>query len=70
MPVPTPSNNEDMDNFMDRCMSDNNMQDEFPDRTQRVAVCTRSWDEKQKEYINDANTQLNKAKNGLTRNKK
>jgi len=31
MPIPKPKNDEDHDEFMDRCMGDDVMNDEYPD---------------------------------------
>lgn len=46
MPVPRPQGNENRDNFLKRCMGDEVMAAEYPDRDQRYAVCTRQWEEK------------------------
>jgi len=37
--MPTRNTNESEDNFISRCMSDEQMKSEFPDETQRFAVC-------------------------------
>lgn len=42
MPLPTPEANESQDDFVGRCMS--LMQDEFPDSSQRAAVCHAQWE--------------------------
>lgn len=39
MPIPTPQQNEDKNEFIARCMSDNTMMNEFPEAAQRLAVC-------------------------------
>lgn len=39
MPLPKPRKNEERDNFIGRCMSDETMKSEFPSHTQRGAVC-------------------------------
>jgi hypothetical protein len=39
MPLPKPRKNEDKDVFMKRCMSDDVMKKEFPDKDQRLAIC-------------------------------
>ena len=49
MPIPRPRTDENKDDFMSRCMSDDNMQEEFPDDKQRVAVCYDQWRKKEKE---------------------
>lgn len=40
MPIPKPNSGEDRDKFINRCMKNEVMKREFPDNTQRVAVCT------------------------------
>lgn len=40
-PIPSPSGGEDENTFISRCMSELN--DEFPDESQRAAVCYKSW---------------------------
>jgi len=45
MPLPKPKSNEDKDTFIDRCMGDENAVEEFPDESQRRAVCESQWDE-------------------------
>ena len=39
MPIPTPSSGESDEDFLNRCMDDSKMVDEFPDEVQRFAVC-------------------------------
>ena len=39
MPLPSRKEDESRENFMSRCMSDNNVSKEFPDGKQRTAVC-------------------------------
>lgn len=43
MPVPKPRKDEKKDKFIKRCMSDKKMNEEFPDKAQRFAVCNTSW---------------------------
>jgi len=43
MPLPTPQNNETESEFIERCVQDNTMQNEFPDEDQRIGVCYRQW---------------------------
>ena len=45
MPIPTPQSGDDRIAFMERCMEDSTMQVEYPDRTQRFAVCMAQWQE-------------------------
>lgn len=46
MPIPKPTNDENRDSFLSRCMSDDKMLEEFPKPTQRMAVCIQSWNDK------------------------
>lgn len=39
MPIPSRKKDEDRKSFMSRCMSDNKMNEEYPDQKQRTAVC-------------------------------
>jgi hypothetical protein len=39
MPLPTPKPGESSTDFMDRCMTDPTMREEYPDEDQRAAVC-------------------------------
>lgn len=43
MPLPKPSSGETEDAFMKRCMGDDKMGAEYPDKDQRVAVCMTSF---------------------------
>lgn len=43
MPIPEPSSDESRSEFIERCMNDSTMEDEFPDRNQRLAVCESRW---------------------------
>lgn len=47
MPIPKPTSNENEDNFISRCMSDDKMKEEYPDEDQRFAVCQNAWETKQ-----------------------
>jgi len=44
MPLPKPKKNESQDDFMDRCMSDKVMKEDYEDEKQRYAVCQTQWD--------------------------
>lgn len=44
-PMPDPRDDESEDAFMDRCMSDDVMVEDFPDEDQRFAVCQDLWDD-------------------------
>lgn len=49
MPIPKPKKNEEKDKFIDRCMSNDTMNEEYPDSKQRYAVCMSQWENKDKE---------------------
>jgi len=44
MPLPNPGPKESHDKFIDRCMGDDLINDEYPDSKQRMAVCSSIWD--------------------------
>ncbi len=46
MPLLKPNDGETKKEFIDRCMADDTMQEEFPDKSQRYAVCLAQWDER------------------------
>lgn len=43
MPVPKPNSGESQDDFIGRCMEDETMVSEFPDKDQRSAACFDAW---------------------------
>ncbi len=43
MPIPKPVPEESEDKFMQRCMIDNVMVDEYPSIYQRRAICAKQW---------------------------
>jgi hypothetical protein len=47
MPLPKPSVGESRNDFMDRCLSDAKIVNEFSDQDQRVAVCVTQYEGKQ-----------------------
>ncbi len=51
MPLPTPDkeNGETKKSFIERCMGDSTMLNEYPDNKQRYAVCESQWDNKKEE---------------------
>ena len=54
MPLPKPRKSEKEDDFIDRCMGDEVMVEEYPDESQRRAVCQTQWDEsKEKDKTKD-----------------
>jgi len=46
MPLPTPNKRESEKDFIDRCMGDSTMTREYPDSSQRRAICQKQWDSK------------------------
>lgn len=49
MPIPKPGVNENRNDFIKRCMADNVMVSEFSDESQRMAVCSEAWKNKNSE---------------------
>lgn len=41
MPIPKRKSGEEAQDFMGRCMTSSVMKSEYPDQSQRVAICTR-----------------------------
>ena len=46
MPLVKPKKDESKDDFLDRCMGDKIMNEEYPDNKQRYAVCNSLWESK------------------------
>ena len=44
--LPTPNGGEDKDQFINRCMANDKMNNEYPDEDQRYAVCQKQWEKK------------------------
>jgi len=49
MPLPTPNKEENKQDFISRCMSDEKMKEEFEGNGQRYSVCERQWGESKDE---------------------
>jgi hypothetical protein len=47
--MPEPREGEDHDEWIERCMSDPEQQESFPDPDQRLAVCESKWQQKQED---------------------
>lgn len=45
MPMPKPKSGEKKKDFLNRCMADDVMNDDYPDNKQRYAICNTQWDE-------------------------
>lgn len=56
MPIPTPHEGEEQDAFINRCMGNPTMNEDFPDQEQRSAVCFRQWREAHGETASDGTT--------------
>lgn len=48
MPIPKPTEDEEQDAFLDRCMSDPVMTEDFPNEEQRLGVCAIRWEGRDK----------------------
>lgn len=48
MPIPEKTKKEKESSFMNRCISDKIMKEEFPDIKQRIAICIQKKNEKNK----------------------
>lgn len=55
MPLPSPRKDESKEDFLQRCMGDEVMNQEFPDRSQRYAICLNIWEDKKKGEENEGN---------------
>lgn len=51
MPIPKPTPTEDVDKFIDRCMSDENMNTDYPDQKQRYAICLVTYEKQAQKNI-------------------
>jgi len=53
MPLPVVKEDENYDDWMERCLSDDLMNEEYPDSKQRFAICQNIWDEKEEDMKNE-----------------
>ena len=44
MPMPMPNDDESKEDYMDRCMANDVMNNEYPENKQRYAVCLSNWE--------------------------
>lgn len=51
MPIPKPHDDESEDDFLSRCMSNDTMEEDYPDTDQRLAVCGDTWRSRNKALI-------------------
>lgn len=47
MPIPKPKAGESQDDFVSRCMENDTMKEEYPDKDQRLAICHSQWEKKE-----------------------
>ena len=52
MPIPEPRDSESEDEFIDRCMSNDMMNEEYPESDQRYAICISQWRDREKQEAN------------------
>lgn len=52
MPLPQPRKDEKRKEFLDRCMGNEVMNREFPDKEQRYQVCLAQWNKNEKKKSN------------------
>ncbi len=48
MPLPNVGDKETQDEWMERCMGNDTMKEDFPDNKQRLAICFQKWGDKDK----------------------
>ena len=53
MPIPKPGNDETRQEFIQRCMANEVMKDEYPKSPQRFAVCISEWQKKNEQQLLD-----------------
>ena len=44
MPLPTPTQSENQEEFISRCMGDSTMNNDYPDNSQRYAICISQFE--------------------------
>lgn len=60
MPLPKPKDDDTQQEFITRCMGNDAMNEEFPDRDQRAAVCHTQWRKARGKALIDKDTHLEK----------
>ena len=66
MGIVKPTTGEDKTDFIERCIEDQRMKDEYPDRTMRTDQCIINWDHQKDEQIEKAKSLATKSLKGLT----
>jgi len=60
MPIPKPNDNENRQDFLNRCMGDDTMTSEYTDSEQRLAVCTNEYDSNKEDSIDNEKAEIRK----------
>jgi hypothetical protein len=55
MPIPKPNSNEEKKDFIQRCMENQTMVNEYQNKDQRLAVCSTSYEENLNDINNGSN---------------
>lgn len=58
MPIPSPKDNEKSQDFVGRCMSNESMKKEYPDSSQRVAICLGQTKKNSKSLLQEVHDNL------------
>ena len=58
MPMPKPADDEEREEFLERCMGNDVMNEEYPDNEQRYAVCNSLWRDRKMADIEHKSTRL------------
>jgi len=69
MPLPSPNKGQKKEDFVNICMDNTKMLNEFPDDKQRAAVCYSQWEKSSGSVEMDFSNQYVEAKEGKTLNK-
>ena len=57
MPIPIPTDNESKSQFINRCLADKTMVEEYENVSQRYAVCLTSWEDNNQKASEDKKPQ-------------
>lgn len=58
MPLPKPKDDETQEQWIERCMSNEAMKEEFPDKDQRLAICYEKWRDKEEDSLDEAERRI------------
>ena len=58
MPIPSPKDNEKSQDFVSRCMSNESMKKEYPDSSQRIAICLGQTKKNSKSLLQEVHDNL------------